>query len=412
MTSVVDFDPLGPAMMEDPYPVYAELQRKHPVFWQEQVRAWIITRYDDCRDILMDGESYVRDPRRISEPSKDASASVQTLAAENQTELRRLLIGSMHAQDLPQLGRNVRARIDEVFARVMSRPSFDWITEVAAPLAGGITAELLGVSEPDPRVFQAVAEGMALKFDEDLGEENSEAASKVQAAIDGFAVIIDEWLASDETHGTILTIKNTKGEDVQKPYEPPAGKQVISPQAAYIVTDILAGNTNKNINPFWGKFAITGPDGRRPATLKTGTNNDAKDLNAYGYIAPPTDAGRKDGAYALAVGVWNGNSDNSLVSTAAAPLFSIDVSTFVWQGFLDKVTEKWAVNGFKRPDGLVEKTVDPFTGVLALPGGRKTTELYLADGPQPVSVGADSSCGEAILRSAESGRREAVRYRV
>ena len=61
MTSVVDFDPLGPAMMEDPYPVYAELQQKHPVFWQEQVRAWIITRYDDCRDILMDGE--LRRPR-------------------------------------------------------------------------------------------------------------------------------------------------------------------------------------------------------------------------------------------------------------------------------------------------------------------------------------------------------------
>ena len=36
--------------------------------------------------------------------------------------------------------------------------------------------------------------------------------------------------------------------------------------------------------------------------------------------------GRKTGAYALAVGVWNGNSDNSLVSTARSPLFSIDVS--------------------------------------------------------------------------------------
>ena len=76
------------------------------------------------------------------------------------------------------------------------------------------------------------------------------------------------------------------------PYAPPAGKQVVSPQAAFIVTDILAGNTNPSVNPFWGKFAITGPGGRRPATLKTGTNNDAKDLNAYGYIAPPTDAGR------------------------------------------------------------------------------------------------------------------------
>ena len=117
-------------------------------------------------------------------------------------------------------------------------------------------------------------------------------------------------------HTTILTIKDATGKDVVDPYVPPAGKQVVSPQAAYIVTDILAGNTNKNVNPFWGKFAINGPDGRRPATLKTGTNNDAKDLNAYGYIAPPTEDGRDDGAYALAVGVWNGNSDNSLVSTA------------------------------------------------------------------------------------------------
>jgi membrane peptidoglycan carboxypeptidase len=201
---------------------------------------------------------------------------------------------------------------------------------------------------------------------------------------------------------TILEVTDTNGKQVLKRYDPAkTGQKVLSPQAAYVITDVLAGNTVPATNPFWGKFELTAAGGKhRPATLKTGTNNDAKDLNAYGYIAPPTQEGRGKGEFALAVGVWNGNSDNSLVSTAAAPLFSIDVSTFVWQGFLDKVTDKWAVNDFRRPDGLVEKTVDPFTGVLALPGGRKTTELYLADGPQPVSVGADSSCGEAILRSA------------
>src|SRR6185503_14805383 len=154
-------------------------------------------------------------------------------------------------------------------------------------------------------------------------------------------------------HTTILTIQDRNGKDVVPPYQPPAGKQVVSPQAAYIVTDILAGNTNPKVNPFWGKFSVTGPGGRRPATLKTGTNNDAKDLNAYGYIAPPTDAGRTAGAYALAVGVWDGNSDNSLVSTARSPLFSIDVSTYVWQGFLNEATAKWPETNFKRPDGLV-----------------------------------------------------------
>ncbi len=103
-------------------------------------------------------------------------------------------------------------------------------------------------------------------------------------------------------HTTILTVKDAAGNDVVDPYVPPAGVQVVSPQAAYIVTDILNGNTIRSVNPFWGRFAITGPDGRRPATLKTGTNNDAKDLNAYGYIAPPTKAGREAGAYALVVG--------------------------------------------------------------------------------------------------------------
>ena len=184
-------------------------------------------------------------------------------------------------------------------------------------------------------------------------------------------------------HTTILAIKDTTGKDVQPPYVPPAGKQVISPQAAFIVTDILAGNTNPTVNPFWGKFAITGPDGRRPATLKTGTNNDAKDLNAYGYIAPPTDAGRQTGAYALAVGVWNGNSDNSLVSTARSPLFSIDVSTYVWQGFLNEATAKWPETNFKPPaDGLVRVKIDPFTGFPATSDKNAVNEWFIA-GTEP-----------------------------
>ncbi len=112
--------------------------------------------------------------------------------------------------------------------------------------------------------------------------------------------------------------------------------------------------------------ASTGPDRRRPATLKTGTNNDAKDLNAYGYIAPPTEEDRAAGAYALAVGVWNGNSDNSLVSTAKAPLFSIDVSTYVWQGFLQEASADWPVEDFAVPaDGLTQADIDPWTGLLA-----------------------------------------------
>ena len=46
-----------------------------------------------------------------------------------------------------------------------------------------------------------------------------------------------------------------------------ASSRVVTGWRAWVVTDILAGNTDKNVNPFWGKFAINARDGRRPATL-------------------------------------------------------------------------------------------------------------------------------------------------
>ena len=91
------------------------------------------------------------------------------------------------------------------------------------------------------------------------------------------------------------------------PSDTPKGTRVTSAAAAYIVTDILAGNTDKKVNPFWGKWAIYDGGTRRPAAYKTGTTSDNRDVAAYGYVAPPTDKN----APALAVGVWMGNSDNT-----------------------------------------------------------------------------------------------------
>ena len=58
-------------------------------------------------------------------------------------------------------------------------------------------------------------------------------------------------------------------------------EEVISSLAAYVITDILEGNTTPSVNPVWAEHIGTTPNGqRRPAAFKTGTTNDAKDLNA------------------------------------------------------------------------------------------------------------------------------------
>ena len=90
---------------------------------------------------------------------------------------------------------------------------------------------------------------------------------------------------------TIVSVTGPDGKQVWPVADAPApaGTQVVSAQSAFIMTDILAGNTDPHQNPYWGKNAIVDKGTRRPATLKTGTTNDTKDLSAYGFLAPPSD---------------------------------------------------------------------------------------------------------------------------
>ena len=95
---------------------------------------------------------------------------------------------------------------------------------------------------------------------------------------------------------TVLEVRDQDGVRVWPVSdERPKGKRVASREAAYIITDILAGNTDRRINPFWGRWRITdGVTGRRvrPAAYKTGTTQDNRDVHAYGYLAPPSRTSR------------------------------------------------------------------------------------------------------------------------
>jgi membrane peptidoglycan carboxypeptidase len=196
----------------------------------------------------------------------------------------------------------------------------------------------------------------------------------------------------------ILEIRDKDG-NVVYPTEAdkPVGKRVVSPQAAYIITDILNGNTTKAINPIWAKWQINAKTSsgtvRRPAAYKTGTTNDRKDTAAYGYLAAPDDPN----APALAVGVWMGNSDG----TPNTDALSLASSAPVWSRVLTEISQNMPIAKFKRPDGLVDVTVDAFSGLLPGPGTVSTFKEMFIKGTAPtqtdnlhVNVQIDSATGK------------------
>ncbi len=177
----------------------------------------------------------------------------------------------------------------------------------------------------------------------------------------------------------------------------PTGERIASRQAAYVLTDILAGNTIRSVNPFWGKWRITdGVTGSkvRPAAYKTGTTSDNKDVHAYGFLAPPTNKNLP----ALVAGVWMGNSDNS----ANDGKLSLDTSAPLWSAILSDVSKGMPIEGFAktRPKGLETAKVDAFTGMKPGAGSRRTVEELFLPGTAPrrsadmgVAVDVDAASG-------------------
>ena len=153
------------------------------------------------------------------------------------------------------------------------------------------------------------------------------------------------------------------------------GSRVVSSGAAYIITDILSGNTDTKINPYWGKWAIYDGDARRPAAYKTGTTSDNRDVAAYGFLAPPTD----EIAPALAVGVWMGNSDNSPNDGK----LSLDTSAPLWSAILTEISEGMPIADFVKPGDLETAEVDAFTGLKPGPFTSETVEELFLPGTVP-----------------------------
>ena len=175
-------------------------------------------------------------------------------------------------------------------------------------------------------------------------------------------------------------------------------QRILSEQAAYLVTDILADNTDPAQNSIWGaRFQLQTDEGRRPATLKTGTTNDFRDLQAFGFLAPDADPTVTEGA--LVTGVWVGNSDFSPI----ADVFAADGPTFIWHDYMAEVTAAadLPLRDFPRPDGIVEAQVDAMSGLLPGDLTRTTVTEIFATSNQPQQ---EDTLHERLRIEEESGK--------
>ncbi len=165
------------------------------------------------------------------------------------------------------------------------------------------------------------------------------------------------------------------------------GKQVISPQLAYLITSVLSDNQSRipeffdcNVLQLYSNSQQDCWDGNRgtvrPAAAKTGTTNDFRDNWTLGYT---TD---------YVMGVWAGNDDN----TPMYDVSGVQGAAPIWHDSMLVAEQGHPIRDFINPGGLQRATV-------TYPDGVETTDWFLPgtvphfniSAPTPVATAAHGS---------------------
>jgi hypothetical protein len=199
----VPFEPYTAAFAADPYPVYAELRERSPVFHAAEFGMTFLARYRDIFSALTDkrlgralpeGSDRMSDRQRASLPNYERYVSVNLLETEGDTHarLRRLLARALSPKRVADLDARVQEIATSLIERLAPGVEVDFIADVAEPLPVIVISELLGWPAAERHRLRPWSADIVRLYESDATDED---AKRAEAASGEFAGMLDALAA-------------------------------------------------------------------------------------------------------------------------------------------------------------------------------------------------------------------------
>ena len=178
VAEAIDFRPDAPEFLRDPFPLYRRLREEDPVHWSPRLKAWVLTRYDDCKAVLLDKEisSDRLRPYFATLPGAEAARIGQIIRylthwmvfrdPPEHTRLRRLTSKVFNLQSMnamrPAAEELVRWLLERINARIGKRGEIDFVADFAGPLPALVIMTMLGVPKEELAKVKRMSDDIAL----------------------------------------------------------------------------------------------------------------------------------------------------------------------------------------------------------------------------------------------------------
>ncbi|TSD47732.1 cytochrome P450 [Rhodococcus sp. KBS0724] len=150
----VMFNPYDYHFHEDPYPTYTRLRNEAPIYHNDDVGFWALSRYSDVLDAFKDNKRLSSangvslDPAAYG-PHAHYVMSFLAMDDPRHMRLRQLVSRGFTPRRVAELDSRILELTTAHLAPALDAGEFDWISEVAGKLPMDVISELMGVPEPD-----------------------------------------------------------------------------------------------------------------------------------------------------------------------------------------------------------------------------------------------------------------------
>jgi hypothetical protein len=149
---------LRPEIRANPYPLYHQIRAADPVYWDEPMGFWVLTRYADIMNVLREprlskAQGITTALNRIPETEREIARPVYHMFSKQMlyadppyhTQLRGLVNKAFTPRIVERMRAHIQQIVDELLDAVQGSGRMDLIWQFAYPLPITIITEMLGL---------------------------------------------------------------------------------------------------------------------------------------------------------------------------------------------------------------------------------------------------------------------------
>ena len=176
----------------DPYPAYRALREQHPVCWDSDLDAFLVSSYAEASAVLR-GPGWSSDPNRnpaLAARFDRAELGTQalrttllTMDPPDHTWLRRLLVPAFTPRAIDALHPRITAVVKSALADLDKAGEFDVIADIGYPIPLAVMCELLDVDIEGAQLLRTETPKLVGMLEFDPDEEAVRAAEEATASL-------------------------------------------------------------------------------------------------------------------------------------------------------------------------------------------------------------------------------------